>query len=110
MEKFLYFTTTVGDINDTQEVALYPVSNLTSFNCPTATTTVLNFVPRDGTFTTEDVVTLEHADGAHKSVIHSVVQLVNADNNKSPFIVAADKKNGVFNIEGVTSVTVSSAD
>ena len=110
MEKFLYFTTTTGDIDDNQEVALYPVSNLTSFNCNSATTTRLNFVPRDGSFSTEDVVELTHADGAHISVIHSVVQLINADKNKSPFIVAADKKNGVFNIEGVTSVTISSAD
>ena len=46
----------------------------------------------------------------HTKVIHSLVQLVNADKNKSPFVVAADLKNGVFNIEGVTGVDITSED
>lgn len=110
MEKYLYFTSTTGDINANAEVAMYPSSSIRAIECPSATTTKLYVAPRDGSVSTEDSVVLTHADGAHKSVIHSLVQLINADKNKSPFVVAADLKNGVFNIEGVTGVAITSAD
>lgn len=110
MEKYLYFTSTTGDINATNEVALYPTSALRAFETQSATQTNIYVAPRDGSGETEDTITLTHADGAHKSVMYSLVQLINADKNKSPFVVAADLKNGVFNIEGVTSVTITSVD
>lgn len=110
MEKYLYFTATTGDINANAEVAMYPSSSIRAIETGSATETSIYLTPRDGSISTEDTVTLTHADGAHKSVMHSLVQLINADKNKSPFVVAADLHNGVFNIEGVTSVGISSAD
>jgi len=113
MERFLYFVKTTDAPDANGEVALYPTSSLTSIEPSSSSTarTVLRFVPRDGTVTTEDSVTLDHADGDHKKVFNGVVALVNAQKNKDPFVVAADDQNSIYNIDGVTGVnTISSVD
>ena len=67
-------------------------------------------MPRDGTGSTEDKVTLTHADLDHKNVMNALVAMINAQKNNDPFVVVADAQNSIFNINGVTAVTISSAD
>jgi len=110
MERFLYFVKTTDAPDATQEVALYPTSSVTSIEPGSATTTVINLVPRDGSGTTEDTVTLTHTDGDHKNVINGLVSIINAQKNNDPFAVVADAQNSTFNIAGVTAVAISSAD
>ena len=103
MERYLYFTNPNdpggNTPNATQELAMYPTSSLTNIFAASATTTTINFVPRDGTRTTEDVVTLTHADGDHKAVFNALVAMINAEKNNSP-----------FNINGVTACAITSID
>ena len=86
MERYLYFTNPDSGAPDANaELAMYPTSSVTAIFAASATTTTINFVPRDGTGSTEDVVTLTHADGDHKSVIGALVSMINAEKNNSPF-------------------------
>tara|TARA_Y100000592_G_C5425042_1_gene295254 strand:- start:535 stop:867 length:333 start_codon:yes stop_codon:yes gene_type:complete len=110
MERYLYFVKTTDAPDATQEVALYPTSSVTAIEVASATTTDILLVPRDGTGTTEDKVTLTHADLDHKNVINSLVAMINAQKNNDPFVVVADAQNSIFNIDGVTAVSISSAD
>ena len=113
MERYLYFVKPASAPDANGEVALYPTSSITAIEPSTASTsrTVIRFVPRDGTVTTEDSVQLDHADGDHKRVFNGVVALVNAQKNKDPFVVAADDENSIYNIDGVTAVNgIISAD
>ena len=114
MEKYLYFTvsksTASNELNGGAEISMVPTSAIQAFDCPSSTTTKIYVGPRDGGGTPEDSITLTHAANAHNSVIHSLVQLINADKNKSPFVVAADTFNGIFNIKGVTDVAIVSPD
>lgn len=114
MEKYLYFTvskaTASNALDGGAEIAMVPTSAIKAFDCPSSTTTKIYVSPRDGAGTPEDSITLTHAANAHKSVIHSVVQMINADKNKSPFVVVADTFNEIFNIEGVTDVAIVSPD
>lgn len=112
MERYLYFTNPndTGAPNATQELAMYPTSAVTCIFAASATTTTINLVPRDGTISTEDVVTLTHADGDHKNVMGALVSMINAEKNNSPFQVVSDKENGVFNINGVTACAITSID
>ena len=112
MERYLYFTnpndTGAPDANG--ELAMYPTSSVTAIFAASAITTTINFVPRDGTGTTEDVVTLTHADGDHKNVMGALVSMINAEKNNSPFQVVSDKEKSIFNISGVTACAITSAD
>tara|TARA_R110000737_G_C14539437_1_gene478720 strand:- start:611 stop:949 length:339 start_codon:yes stop_codon:yes gene_type:complete len=112
MERYLYFTNPndAGAPNANAELAMYPTSSVTAIFAASATTTTINLVPRDGTGTTEDVVTLTHVDGDHKNVIGALVAMINAEKNNSPFVVIADKEKGVFNINGVTACAITSID
>ena len=114
MEKYLYFTvsksTASNLLNANAQIAMVPTLAIQAFDCPSSTTTKIYVGPRDGAGTPEDSITLTHAANAHKSVIHSVVQMINADKNKSPFVVVADTFNEIFNIEGVTDVAIVSPD
>jgi hypothetical protein len=112
MERYLYFCNPddTGAPNTTGEVAMYPTSSVTNIFAASATTTTINFVPRDGTGTTEDKVVLTHADGDHKNVMNALVSMINAEKNNSPFQVVSDKENSVFNITGVTACAITSAD
>ncbi len=111
MERYLYFTNPNSGAPDANaELAMYPTSSVTAIFAASATTTTINFVPRDGTGTTEDVVTLTHADGDHKAVIGALVSMINAEKNNSPFQVVSDKENSIFNISGVTGCSITSAD
>ena len=112
MERYLYFCNPddTGAPNTTGEVAMYPTSSVTNIFAASATTTTINFVPRDGTGSSEDVVTLTHTDGDHKNVIGALVSMINAEKNNSPFQVVSDKEDGVFNINGVTACAITSAD
>jgi len=112
MERYLYFTNPndTGAPNANAELAMYPTSSVTAIFAASATTTTINFVPRDGTGSSEDVVTLTHTDGDHKNVIGALVSMINAEKNNSPFQVVSDKENGVFNINGVTACAITSAD
>lgn len=112
MERYLYFTnpndTAAPDA--TQELAMYPTSAVTAMFAASATTTTINLVPRDGTGTTEDVITLTHTDGDHKNVIGTLVSMINAEKNNNPFQVVSDKEKSIFNISGVTACAITSAD
>ena len=110
MERYLYFTTTTTDLNGNTEVAMYPTSSVTAIFAASATETTINMVPRDGSVTTEDFVTLTHSEGDHKNVMSALVAMINAEKNNNPFVVVADKFNGIFNITGVTNCAVTSAD
>ena len=112
MERYLYFTNPndTGAPDANAELAMYPTSSVTAIFAASATTTTINFVPRDGTGTTEDVVTLTHASGDNKNVISALVSMINAEKNISPFQVVSDKENSVFNISGVTACAITSAD
>ena len=112
MERYLYFTNPndAGAPDTNAELAMYPTSSVTNIFAASATTTTINFVPRDGTRTTEDVVTLTHADGDHKTVMSELVAIINAEKNNSPFQVISDKESSVFNITGVTACAITSAD
>lgn len=110
MERYLYFTTTTGTLDNNAEVAMYPTSSVTAIFAASATTTTINMVPRDGVVTAEDYVTLTHSNGDHKNVMSALVAIINAEKNNNPFTVVADKFNGIFNITGVTSCTVASTD
>ena len=79
MERYLYFTNPndTGAPDTNAELAMYPTSSVTNIFAASATTTTINFVPRDGTGTTEDVVTLTHADGDHKNVMGALVSMIN---------------------------------
>lgn len=112
MERYLYFTNPndSGAPNAAGELAMYAVSNCNGFFARGATTTTVSFVPRDGTGSTEDYVTLTHADGDHKNVFNALVEMINARKNKSPFQVVSDKENSIFNISGVTACTITTAD
>ena len=110
MERYLYFVKTTDAPDATQEVALYPTSSVTAIEVASATTTDIILVPRDGTGTTEDNVTLTHASGDNKNVINALVAMINAQKNNDPFVVVADAQNSIFNIDGVTAVSITSAD
>ena len=112
MERYLYFTNPndSGAPNANAELAMYPTSSVTAIFAASATTTTINFVPRDGTSTTEDLVTLTHADGDNKNVMNELVAMINAEKNNSPFQVVADKEKSVFNISGVTACAITTAD
>ena len=107
MERYLYFVKTTDAPDANGEVAMFPTSSLSIIEPKEDSTgkTMLRFVPRDGTGTTEDSVELDHADGDHKRVFNGVVALINAQKNKDPFVVAADDENSIYNIDGVTAVT-----
>lgn len=106
MERFLYFVKPASAPDANGELAMFPTSAITSIEPSEVSTgrTILRFVPRDGTGTTEDLVELDHADGDHKRVFNGIVALVNAQKNKDPFIVAADDENSIYKIDGVTAV------
>tara|TARA_A200000159_G_scaffold161446_1_gene183414 strand:+ start:551 stop:877 length:327 start_codon:yes stop_codon:yes gene_type:complete len=108
MERYLYFTDSAADGN--ADLAMYPTSSVTAVFAASATTTTINFVPRDGTGTTEDVITLTHSDGDHKNVMSDLVAIINAEKNNSPFAVVCDAINGVYNLGSVTSLAITSAD
>ena len=108
MEIYLYFTDSAAYGN--ADLALYPTSSVTAVFAASATTTTINFVPRDGTGTTEDVITLTHDDGDHKAVMNDLVAIINAERNNSPFAVVCDAINGVYNVGSVSSLAITSAD
>ena len=110
MERYLYFVKTTDAPDATQEVALYPTSSVTAIEAASATTTDILLVPRDGSGTTEDKVTLTHADLDHKNVMNALVAMINAQKNNDPFVVVADAQNSIFNINGVTAVSIASTD
>lgn len=111
MERFLYFVKTSDAPDATQEVALFPTSSVTALEGGAASnTTIIRLVPRDGTGTTEDIVTLTHAANDQKNVMNALVAMINAQKNKDPFVVVADAQNSIFNIDGVTAVSITSAD
>ena len=112
MERYLYFTNPndANAPNTNVELAMYPTSSVTAIFAASATTTTINLVPRDGTGTTEDTVVLTHTDGDHKNVIGALVAIINAEKNNSPFAVVSDKENLIYNISGVTSCAITSAD
>ena len=112
MERYLYFTNPndTGAPNANAEVALYPTSAVTAIFAASLTTTTINFVPRDGAGTAEDVITLTHASGDNKNVMDALVAMINAEKNNSPFQIVSDKENSVFNISGVTACAITSAD
>ena len=106
MERYLYFVKPASAPDANGELAMFPTSAITSIEPSDASTsrTILRFIPRDGTGTTEDAIQLDHADGDHKRVFNGIVALVNAQKNKDPFVVAADDENSIYNIDGVTAV------
>ena len=112
MERYLYFTNPndTGAPNANAELAMYPTSAVTCIFAASATTTTINLVPRDGTVSAEDVITLTHADGDHKNVMNELVAMINAEKNKNPFQVVSDKEKSVFNITGVTACAITSPD
>tara|TARA_B100000902_G_C27080317_1_gene798574 strand:+ start:112 stop:456 length:345 start_codon:yes stop_codon:yes gene_type:complete len=112
MERYLYFTDPSGAAvpDGDAEIAMYPTSSVTCIFAASATTTTINMVPRDGTETTEDVITLTHTSGGNKVVIDGLVSMINAEKNNNPFQVVADDANGVYNIAGVTACNITSAD
>lgn len=112
MERYLYFTDPAGSATSDgdAEIAMYPTSSVTCMFAASATTTKINMVPRDGTETTEDIITLTHASGGSKDVIDALVSMINAEKNKHPFQVVADDANGVYNIAGVTACDITTAD
>jgi len=110
MERFLYFVKTTDAPDANAELAMYPTSSVTAIEAATATTTDIIVVPRDGTGTTEDKVTLTHADLDHKNVMNALVAMINAQKNNDPFVVVADAQNSIFNIDGVTAVSITSPD
>ena len=104
-----FYTKTSGNVvKEMGGAGSVTLQNVTT-NGATTTTDIL-LVPRDGTGTTEDKVTLTHADLDHKNVMNSLVAMINAQKNNDPFVVVADAQNSIFNIDGVTAVTITSAD
>ena len=111
MERYLYFTNpNSGAPDGNQELALYPTSSILAIFASSATETKINMLPRDGAGTAEDIIRLTHADGDHKAVMNALVAMINAEKNNNPFVVVADKENGIFNISGVTAVHITSND
>jgi hypothetical protein len=110
MERFLYFVKTTDAPDANAELAMYPTSSVTGIDAISLTQTNIRLVPRDGTGTTEDNVTLTHASGDNKNVMNALVAMINAQKNKDPFVVVADAQNSIFNIDGVTAVSITSAD
>ena len=118
MERYLYFCNNDADgsgsatdaPNTNAELAMSPTSSVRAIFAASATTTTVNLVPRDGSTTTEDVVTLTHADGNHKAVFNALVAIINAEKNNKPFAVVSDKENSIFNLPGVTACAITSAD
>ena len=114
MERYLYFTNPndTGAPNANAELAMYPTSSVRAIFASAATTTTINFAPRDGAAAGDDhdTVVLTHADGDHKNVMSALVSMINAEKNNKPFQVVSDKENGVFNISGVTACAITSAD
>lgn len=108
MERYLYFTDSAADGN--ADLALYPTSSATGMFAASATTTTINFVPRDGTTSTEDKIVLTHADGDHKAVMNDLVAIINAERNNNPFAVVCDAINGVYNVGSVSSLAITSDD
>jgi len=108
MERYLYFTDSAADGN--ADLALYPTSAVGGIFAASATTTTINFVPRDGTIETEDTIVLTHADGDHKAVMSDLVAIINAERNNNPFAVVCDAINGVYNVGSVSSLAITSAD
>ena len=108
MERYLYFTDSAADGN--ADLAMYPTSAVTCIFAASATTTTINFVPRDGVNTAEDKIILTHSDGDHKNVMNDLVAIINAEKNNSPFAVVCDAVNGVYNLSSVTSLAITSVD
>jgi hypothetical protein len=108
MERYLYFTDSAAD--GPADLAMYPTSAVMAVFAASATTTTINFVPRDGENTAEDSITLTHSDGDHKNVMNDFAAIINAEKNNSPFAVVCDAINGVYNLGSVTSLTITSAD
>ena len=108
MERYLYFTDSAADGN--ADLAMYPTSAVTCMFAASATTTTINFVPRDGVNTAEDTIVLTHSDGDHKNVMDDLAAIINAEKNNSPFVVVCDAINSEYNIGSVTSLAITSAD
>jgi hypothetical protein len=108
MERYLYFTDSAAD--GAADLAMYPTSAVAAVFAASATTTVVNFVPRDAQNTPEDYITLTHSDGDHKNVMNDLVAIINAEKNNSPFAVVCDAINGVYNLGSVTSLVITTAD
>ena len=105
MERYRYFTDSAAD--GPADLAMYPTSAVREVYAASATTTIINLVPRDGTNTVNDAITLTHSDGDHKNVMNDLVAIINAEKNNSPFAVVCDAINGVYNLGSVTSLSIS---
>lgn len=108
MERYLYFTDAPTP-NGNSDLSLYPTSRVNGIFASGATTTTINFAPRDNA-SAEDIVILTHGEGGHKAVISDLVAIINAERNNNPFAVVFDKANGISNLSGVTAATIASAD
>ena len=42
--------------------------------------------------------------------MNALVAMINAQKNNDPFVVVADAQNSIFNIDGVSAVSITSAD
>jgi len=108
MERYLYFAQSATP-NGNADLALYPTSSVNGIFAANATTTTINFAPRDNA-SVEDTIVLTHGEGGHKAVISDLVAIINAERNNNPFAVVFDKVNEISNLSGVTSITITSAD
>lgn len=110
MEKYLYFCETTTAPSTATHTGLYPTTSVTAVEAASITSTTVVLVPRDGTRTSEDKVTLTHASGDHKNVMADIAACVNSGSSSGPFIEVADRENNIFNVRGVTGVQITTAD
>tara|TARA_R100000027_G_scaffold10643_1_gene7612 strand:+ start:101 stop:439 length:339 start_codon:yes stop_codon:yes gene_type:complete len=110
MERYLYFTDSPTP-NGNSDLSLYPTSMVNCIFAASATTTTINFKPRDNDGDgPEDTIVLTHGEGGCKAVISDLVAIINAERNNNPFAVVFDKANGISNLSGVTAIQINSAD
>ena len=108
MNKFLYFASAAPDgTSSTEQVAMFPVANISHFEMHTAT--ALRDYFNSGQESDEDsgidrpVVVLTITTGKHKEAMQDISGAINAHPNLDPCVVVADTENSVFCSSHITA-------
>ena len=105
MANYLYFAN--GGQNDAaKDSIMKPASQLFGLMALTNTTTDIVFLPKDGTETIGDKITLTHAAGGFKAICDEFASLLNSVRvNTNNFTVVADLNTNLPTNEGAISAT-----
>tara|TARA_R100000541_G_scaffold53612_1_gene61765 strand:+ start:702 stop:1061 length:360 start_codon:yes stop_codon:yes gene_type:complete len=105
MENYLYFANN-GNNDAAKDSIMKPASQLFGIMALSNTTTDIVFLPKDGTETTGDKITLTHTAGKFKEIADEFASLLNSARvNTNNFTVVADLNANLPANEGAISAT-----